>query len=535
MKIHDYIVVGSGCAGSMAAQTLVEAGVNVTMIDVGFEPDAAPIPDKNFLDIRQTEPDQHQYLIGKKAEGVIWSDLGKGAQLTPARKYMVRDIDRYTPLLSETFSPLESLGYGGLGIGWGLQCWQFSDTEMVATGLNPERMTAAYETVSRRIGISATKDDAMPYTMNHLQHYQPSPKLDRNHQAMKQRYSATKAWFKKRAIYLGRTPLALITKDLNGRRGYQYRDMDFYSDNDRSAWRPWITIDALKKKPNFTYISGYLALEFKEKGDTVTLTCLNVKTHKKETFVCRKLVLAAGALGSARIVLRAFKQEGTRVPLLCNPYTYVPCLQPGMIGKGPEKGKLGFGQLSMFIDKGKTNFDISIATFYGYQSLMLFRIIRQVPLNLADARRLMQFLVSGIVIMGIQHTDHPSERKYLTLAKNPDTLTGDQLEAHYELTKDERAVQDAIERTYIKAARKLRIFPLKRLYPGHGSSVHYAGTLPFSSTEKPLHLSYEGRLHGTKHVYVADSSGFTFLPARGLTFSLLANAHIIAENVLQDD
>jgi choline dehydrogenase-like flavoprotein len=37
MKIYDHLVVGSGCSGAMAAQTLVDAGVNVTMIDPGFK------------------------------------------------------------------------------------------------------------------------------------------------------------------------------------------------------------------------------------------------------------------------------------------------------------------------------------------------------------------------------------------------------------------------------------------------------------------------------------------------------------------
>jgi choline dehydrogenase-like flavoprotein len=59
--------------------------------------------------------------------------------------------------------------------------------------------------------------------------------------------------------------------------------------------------------------------------------------------------------------------------------------------------------------------------------------------------------------------------------------------------------------------------------------------MPFSRTEKPLGLSPSGRVHQTKHVYVADSSGFNFLPARGLTFSILANAHITAQNVLQEN
>ena len=34
-KIHEYIVVGSGPSGAMAAKTLVDEGKSVTMLDVG--------------------------------------------------------------------------------------------------------------------------------------------------------------------------------------------------------------------------------------------------------------------------------------------------------------------------------------------------------------------------------------------------------------------------------------------------------------------------------------------------------------------
>jgi len=84
----------------------------------------------------------------------------------------------------------------------------------------------------------------------------------------------------------------------------------------------------------------------------------------------------------------------------------------------------------------------------------------------------------------------------------------------------------------VGAMRKTGTFALKRINPGYGASVHYAGTLPFSNEEKPFTLARNGRLHGTKHVFVADSSGFEYLPSRGVTFTLLANAHNVAEGVL---
>ena len=79
--------------------------------------------------------------------------------------------------------------------------------------------------------------------------------------------------------------------------------------------------------------------------------------------------------------------------------------------------------------------------------------------------------------------------------------------------------------------RKLGYWSLKRVQPEMGASIHYAGTLPFGTRDNPFTLSKNGRLNGTKNIFVADSSGFTYLPAKGLTFSLMANAHRVTSEI----
>lgn len=530
----DVIVVGSGCSGAMAAQTLLEGGAKVTMIDVGMIDDtyANSIPEKDYLTIRKTELDQYKYFIGEHGEGIGWSDIGKGAQITPPRQHMVRSVDTLIPMTSKTFSPVESLGYGGLGIGWGLQCWQYSKKDMIKTGLDVDRMHKAYDLVSSRIGISATNDSGSKYTMGALSVFQPSPSMDRNHDRINKKYIKKQSYFNKNGLHIGRTPLALITKDLGERKGYKYLDMDFYSDKQQSAWRPWITVNKLRENSNFNYKGGQLVTRFRETDQGVEVTSIDLSTHKEQITVGRKLVLAAGALGSARIVLRSYNHYDRKIPLLCNPYTYIPCIQPALLGKGAESKKLGFAQLSVFLDKNEQHFDTSVASLYSYQSLMMFRTIRQLPLNFLDGKELLRYLQTGLVIMGVHHPDKASPDKFLSLSKDAHSPTGDHLVAGYELSEQDKHEYRDRERKIISAMRHTGLHALKSIDPGNGASIHYAGTLPFSESGDELTLAKNGRLNNTKHVYVADSSGFNYLPAQGLTFSLLANAHITAENVL---
>ncbi len=535
--ILDYVIVGSGCSGAIAAQTLVEAGLDVTMVDVGVtNSEDTNLPQgQRFIDARQKDENQYKYFIGNRGQGINWGEISKGAQVTPPRQYMTKNVDTLIPMTSTTFSPLESLGYGGLGIGWGLQCWEYSDADLAKVGLDIERTRDAYTTVSKRIGISATKDSASKYTIGNLEAFQPSAKADRNHRLIQRLYAKKKRSLQKRGVFVGRTPLAVITKPKTGRKAYRYLDTDFYSDADKSAWRPWITVDELKKKSNFHYRGNLLVTSFKEKNDIVTVTMIDTSTNKSSTLWCRNLILASGALGSARITMRSQGTLGTKVPLLSNPHSYIPCIQPKMFGKGYESKKLGFGQLSYFIDKVGNDSGISVASSYSYQSLMLFRIITQLPFNFADGRILSRFLTPGLVIMIAQHPDSHASGKYLELVKDNKSITGDKVKAHYELSSQDEKEWDEREKKYMSVMRKLHTYPLKRVKTEHGSAIHYAGTLPFSDTPKPMHLTSDGRLHNTNHVYVADSSGFQFLPAKGLTFTLMANAHIVAQNVIKEN
>jgi choline dehydrogenase-like flavoprotein len=83
------------------------------------------------------------------------------------------------------------------------------------------------------------------------------------------------------------------------------------------------------------------------------------------------------------------------------------------------------------------------------------------------------------------------------------------------------------------ALRQLGCYPIKRMDPGFGSSIHYAGTVPFSAEERTGTTHPGGRLHGTRNVFIADGSGFNYLPAKGVTFTLMANAHAVALAALE--
>ena len=534
----EYIVVGSGACGAHAAQTLAEAKKNVAVLDVGNIDDVYHkiIPDNDFEDIRKNDSLQHRYFLGDQYESIPLEQLKAGAQLTPSRKHLMRDIEKYIPLLSDTFYPMESLAYGGLGAGWGLGCYVYSEKEIIKTGLDINDIKKAYDLISKRIGISCGKDDALPYTMADTKNTLPPLKMDNAAELLYKRYLQKKDKFSKKHITIGNPSMALLSEDYQNRKKSEYKDMDFYSDKGWSAYRAWMTIEEIKQHHGFTYINNNLVLKFKEEKGNVIVESLNTITQKTEYYTCNKLILACGPLGSARIVLRSFPEKIKRLPLLSSPYAYIPCIFTPMMGKPLDRFKSSMAQLSLFYDINGANEDIVYTGLFTYKSLMLYKLIKEAPIDFADGRIIMQYLQSMFIIAGVFHPDELSENKYLELHKSDTAATGDKLFAHYRLSDQEKKKVKQNERAVKSALRKLGCYPAMRLDPGHGSSIHYAGTLPFSDNKEEYgRTAKDGKLNGTENVFIADGSSFRYLPGKGITLTIMAHAHNVAMNAIKSE
>jgi len=189
----------------------------------------------------------------------------------------------------------------------------------------------------------------------------------------------------------------------------------------------------------------------------------------------------------------------------------------------------------MFHDERGDNFDVGMAVLFSYRSLLLFKLMKETPLNFEDARIVMQYLQSAFIIAGIHHPEKPSPSKFVRLKPSAGSPTGDMLSGQYTLSDGELAANGARERKLKWALRTLGCQPLRTIHVPHGGSIHYAGTLPFDGSGRPFTLGRNGLLSGTRSVFVADGSGFRYLPAKGITFTLMANAHCVALEALKNE
>lgn len=520
-EIADVIVVGSGASAVNAAVPLVEAGRAVRMLDVGNTSDHYRVPDAPLGELRRSDPEQHRYMLGDHFEGIGWGTVGAGAQLTPPRQFVYKDADRLQPVSSTSFFPLHSLAEGGLAGAWGAGSPTFVEPDFAGFPIGHADLAPHYETVAARIGVSGARDDLLPF-LGDLRAMQPAVDIDDNGRTILARYANSHA--NGRGIYMGRPRLAMLSQPLRGREPTRYHDMDFWSDAGKSVYRPRWTVDELRERASFTFVPRKLVLDFTERADFVEVTARDVDTNVVETHRARTLVLGAGTIGTTRIALRSLRQLARRVPIVCNPHTYVALFNMNQLGKPLDAHRHSLAQLCIVHAPEGPARPFTVGHLYSYRSLLLFRLMKDAPLPHRDGLEILRHLSPSFVVMILQHADAPTSAKYCE-------LNGEAFTVEYALSSAEQQRIDAIEADIAKSLFRLRCVKMRTMRPGHAASTHFAGTLPMSNKDEPLTTDRDGLLRGTKRVFVVDGSVFPALPSKGLTFTMMANANRIGAGI----
>jgi len=537
VSLRQVIIVGSGPSGTQAAKQAVDEGLDVTMVDVGIDDEQTRslIPAGTFDELRRNDPEQFRYFVGEISAEAL-TGVRAGAQLTPPRAFAVRDAEKLAPMINHNFSPMRSFALGGLGAAWGTGCYTYNERELERTGLADTPLRPFYDAVVRDIGISGAIDDDTAEEFLGCRPVQPPQPLDTNARVLFATYHRRRDAVRRRGLLLGRSPIAMLSEPLERdglrRDANSLDDMDFYSDSTRSLYRPRYTIEELIRRKNFRYVGGTLALVFHHEEDGVRLTCRDLSTGETFELEARRLILAAGAMGTTTLVLRSLGRYDERVPLLSNPYNYIPCVNLPMLGRPAADRRHSSGQLNGVLAPARHPEDTLLVTFFSYRSLLLFKLVKEMPLPPRLGLFAARLLQTALTIVGVHHPESPSSHKWMSLRRlGKDGV----LETSYAMSgAQEQDVRDHLAQTR-RVLRSLRCVPFAVIDPGNGASIHYAGGLRITQDARdPLGTSSAGQLHAAPHVYAGDSANWLWLPSKGPTLTLMAAARRVAAAVARD-
>jgi choline dehydrogenase-like flavoprotein len=199
----------------------------------------------------------------------------------------------------------------------------------------------------------------------------------------------------------------------------------------------------------------------------------------------------------------------------------IPLFRLSRIGAPLEIHDSALGQLNV-IYQGPNSPELLQGTIYGTTGPLRSDVLFQFPLSIWANLTWARYLSPAMALLMLFYPGAGASSNYIRL--KPDGT----LEINYEWKSNQIA-----ERRLIQAFRRIGYLSAAALcqYPEMGSSLHYAGTLPMKSNAGRYQTGADGRLYGTKAVYIVDGACFSELPAKNLTFTIMANALRIARKV----
>ncbi len=526
-------VVGSGASGIHFALTLLKKGKKVTLVDTGYQAPPKVNVEDSFKDLKENLEDPAEYFLGKEYESVVSPEFSHEIYGFPPNKQYVFRTPKGFSHHSEGFEPLFSFARGGLAQAWTGGSYPYNDDDLRDYPFDYKDIEPYYSEIADRIGLIGADDDLVrffPYHGNLLGPLQ----LDESSAILVDKYNKKREKLNSSmGVYLGRSRISVLSCDKNGRKKCDYSGRCLWSCPTDSLYVPSVTLKECLEYPEFTYIPDTFVTHFTTSGKEVNeLKGYNVNNGSSFSLKTDKLVLAAGTMSSSKIFLdsiyRATGELHALEGLMDNRQILVPFINMGMLGKSHNPDSYQYHQLAVGIETKDPAHYIhgQITTL---KTGLMQPAIQTMPLDYKTAIFVERNLHSALGVINLNFMDY--RRPENRLAIEPDGKGGTKLRINYAPPSDE---QKSINYG-IKKAKKFLMKLGAIVPPGQihtrpmGASIHYSGTIPMSQNKTPFTVNSNCRSNDFDNLYFVDGTPLPFLPAKNLTFTLMANAARVAD------
>jgi hypothetical protein len=317
---------------------------------------------------------------------------------------------------------------------------------------------------------------------------------------------------------MGRTRIALNPSYKNGNQNF---NESFFKD-ERFVFNPALKILEWQKQGKINLISNALVESFEEKNQGVTLNYKFLNEGSFSQINTEKVVLCAGAIGSARIVANSYKLYNENFELLDNPGVTFPMLLKKVIGREALNNDFipTFQNTICFAENGIEY----ICNLIDIRHIPDSVLLNEIPLPASFLPFFREYILSSLVA------------GYLFLPSS--SWQGGQVrfseDQPAEVTAPKGFDYSNVQRPLLEFFGNLGIISPKFMWKPQrfGKGIHYAGTLKYEDAgAKFKSVDKNGKLNGTSSVFVADGSVFRYLPAKNFSYTLVANALKIAEGL----
>jgi choline dehydrogenase-like flavoprotein len=539
----NILVIGSGATGVHFALSALKKNHVVTMIDVGIERPPIPLPHTDFVGLKQHLDSPAQYFLGEGFQAARLPQSRKPWDYynLPAAKDYVFKAPKQFRYTAYGLDPLLSFASGGLAEAWTGGCYPLNDGELSAFPFGYEEIEPYYAEVAHRIGVGGDKDDLAQFYPHH-EHLSAPVALDESSAILLAHYEGRRnTLVAKHKIRMGRSRQAVLAKNADGREGCRYCGRCLWGCPNGALYTPALTLGNCAGYTNFNYRRGFFASHFHVGSGSLIdhLVAFPVSGGGHETFRADAYVLACGALSTSNLVLRSiYKSKGEIIRLTGlteNRQLLAPFFNLGMFGQSYNPDCYQYHQLAIGMTCEKSGQYVH-GQITPLKTASVHPLIQSLPLDFRSAISVFSDLRPGLGVLNLNFCDWRREENYLTLKQSSSDCVGErwpELYIHYVPPAGERIVitgaMAKVRRFFFDLGAP--IVPGMTRWRPMGSSVQYSGTLPMSREKKSWCLSENCQSYEIPNMFVVDGAAMPFLPAKNLTFTLMANAVRVAESV----
>jgi hypothetical protein len=431
----------------------------------------------------------------------------------PAHNYVFEDFADANPLEANNFVAVGSLAKGGLSNAWGCGVARLSTQELADFPFAPADLDHSYERITRRIGVSgASHDDLSDYFGLDAWSQPPIP-MDGLHQQIFTRYSAQKWRLRTMDFRLGRSRVAALSEDYQGRKACERSGNCLWGCHRKALYSSTDEISALTRYENFHYQGGFVVDNI-DSGN-VPISIQGQYQQRYRTATAKKVILAAGTLATTRLALLAIGSQAA-IPLQSCPAAAFLLWLPRLLGT-PRSNGFGLGQLSFSL---QVSDDIAgFGSTFPTTGIPVSEFVRHVPLSRRYGIDILKYLLSSCLVGNIFLPGHLSTTRVALNTRGALNIEG----GH----------SDRVQQLMIDAASKLRraywqldavLLPKSFTVGRPGGDIHYSGTLPMRRRPRIGETNVLGEIAGVANAHVVDGACLPTLSEKSHTLTIMANA-----------
>ncbi|MEZ5738035.1 MAG: FAD-dependent monooxygenase [Burkholderiaceae bacterium] len=520
----DVLIVGSGPAGVSAAFPLLDAGLQVLMVD-GGTPAVVPPPTGQLLQLRERDPQQWRWMVGSNYHALRQIDALSPKLRVPTHADVFAGFAAANRIDTQDFIAVGSLAPGGLSKAWGCGVATLSADELAPFPFPSADLRPSYEAVTRRIGVSGAASDDLADYFGLDDWAQPPVALDALQAGLLQRYTARPAARARAGFRLGRSRVAALTEAMPGREACDLSGTCLWGCARRALYSATDDLRLLRERANFHYRPGFVVDRVIRSGSRVGVQAGN---GGGEALHARRLVLAAGTLASTRLALQVLAHRDA-VPLQsCPSAAFLLCV-PRQLGRRRVPA-FGLGQLSFALAlAGQDGSPVTgFGSLFDTGGIPVAEFARFLPMARRHGVDVLASLLPACVVGNLFLPGHLLDARLSLGADDALQVRGRYAEPVPALM----AQAQAQLRAHFRRLGAIML-PFSFALGKPGGDLHYAGSLPMRAQPARGQTDRWGELAGYDGVHVVDGASLSALTEKSHTLTLMANADRIGRRLGQ--